>query len=145
MSIHAAPADVTIAPVATPRRPRGRRAARTASLALAVVATVGVLTGCGGGSSTSASPGSPSSAAGSSKAPYTDAEACAWLKSSMPTATDPIMAEAGLAMDLSTFFDQHGGLAHADGYAYDQAVARGCADLRATALKQAGLESFGEI
>lgn len=137
MSIDAAPADVTI----TPRR----RPTKAAALVLAAVATVGVLTGCGGGSSTSAGSGTASAAGGSAKAPYSDAEACAFLKTSMPKAADPIMAEAGLAMDLSTFFDQHGGLANADGYAYDEATARGCPELRATALKQAGLTSFGEI
>lgn len=141
MSIHVAPAVPTIC---TPGRSRGRRPARAASLALAAVAAIGVLTGCGGGSSTDAGPAS-SSAGDAAKAPYTDAEACAWLKSSMPKASDPIMAEAGLAMDLSTFFDQHGGLEHADGYAYDAATSRGCPELRARALKQAGLGSFGEI
>lgn len=63
----------------------------------------------------------------------------------MPKVSDPATAEAGLAMDLSTFFDQHGGLRNADGYAFDKAVARGCPAPRAKALKQAGLGSFGEI
>jgi hypothetical protein len=142
MSVHTTPAAVTINPAT-----HGRRPVRTLALALAAVAAMSVLAGCGGGTSTSAGPSSKgsSSSAGSSKAPYTDAVACAWLKTSMPKVKDPLMAEAGLAMDLSTFFDQHGGLKNADGYAFDDAVARGCPALRATVLKQAGLKSFGDI
>jgi hypothetical protein len=144
MSVHTAPADVTSIPTATTP---ARRPARTVSLVLAVVATVGVLAGCGGGSSATASsdPAGSSSAGGSSKAPYSDATACAWLKTSMPRAADPLLAEAGLAMGLTTFFDEHGGLRNADGYAFDEAVARGCPALRATVLKRAALKSFGDI
>lgn len=117
---------------------------------LVAVAAVGVLAGCGGGSSTSASSdgtssGSGSSGRSSSKAPYTDAEACAWLKTSMPKSSEPFLAQAGLTMDLSVFFEDHGGLPNADAYALDEAVTRGCPKLHAKAIKQAGIESFGNL
>jgi hypothetical protein len=137
---------------------RDSRPLRTALIAVATVATAGVLAGCGGGStdstspsagsstSTSTSSNSTSSNGASSKVPYTDAEACAWLKENLPNLPDTAVgAQAQLVIGLSTFFEQHGGLPGADGYALDAALTRGCADLHAAALKKAGIESFGNL
>jgi hypothetical protein len=111
-----------------------RKSLRSAAVALAAVAIVGGLTGCN----------ASSAAGGGSKAPYTDAEACAWLTENLPT-VQGIMAQAQLAMGLSVFFEEHGGLAHADAYALDDAFSRGCADLHAQALKQAEIKTFGDL
>jgi len=105
---------------------------RTVLVAFAAVATIGVLAGCGG--------------TASSKAPYTDAEACAWLKESLPQVPDTAVgAQAQLAIGLASFFADHGGLPGADGYALDGAFARGCPALHVTALKKAGIKSFGNL
>jgi ABC-type phosphate transport system substrate-binding protein len=137
---------------------RGSRPLRTALAALVAVATAAALAGCGGGSADSTSPSagsstsistsskSTSSNGASSKAPYTDAEACAWLKENLPNLPDTTVgAQAQLVIGLSTFFEQHGGLPGADGYALDGALTRGCADLHAAALKKAGIETFGNL
>src|SRR5690349_8442318 len=116
---------------------RGSRPLRTALVAVAAVAAAGIMAGCGGGSADSTSPSaasstskSPSSNGASSKGPYTDAEACAWLKENLPNLPDTAVgAQAQLVIGLSTFFEQHGGLPGADGYALDGALTRGCADL----------------
>jgi hypothetical protein len=117
------------------------------------------LTGCGSSSSGSATASSSaeaasSIAASSSSTPegsspttaYTDAEACAWLKENLSKVPDTAVgAQAQLAIGLSSFFQAHGGLPGADGYALDDALARGCPDLRTAALKKAGIESFGNL
>ncbi len=108
-------------------------------IALAAVVTAATLTGCGGGSSTS-------SGSTSSETPYTDLEACTWVKESLPTIPDTeIGAQAQLAIGLSSFFEDHGGLRNADGYALDDALARGCPDVHAAALQKAGIKSFGNL
>jgi hypothetical protein len=140
---------------ATPRGP-GPMARVLGTLVL--VAAVAVLSGCGGSSSSGAVPASSSAsvkdtdssgsapAAGSSKAPYTDAEACAWLKKDLPTVpASEIGAQAQLTIGLSSFFEEHGGLEGADGYALDDAFSRGCPALRSAALKKAGIKSFGNL
>jgi hypothetical protein len=138
------------------------RPARPMLVALAAVGAIGLLAGCGGESSpggADATDGRPAAAAttnpgsdgatpgdSSSDAPYTDAEACAWLKENLPKVPDtPVGAQAQLAIGLSSFFEDHGGLPGADGYALDDAFSRGCPDLRAAALKKAGIKSFGNL
>jgi len=140
MAIHVTTPSATISPVATPGGRRGgRRTVRTMVAALAAVVTIGTLAGCGGGSSTV-------SGSNSSKAPYTDVEACTWVKENLPTIPDTeIGAQAQLAIGLSSFFEDHGGLQNADGYALDDALARGCPDVHAAALKKAGIKSFGNL
>lgn len=116
------------------------------------------LTGCGdssadsppssSASSLSSSPadsGSDSGAEGAA-AGYTDEEACAWLKENLPGLPDTeVGAMAQLAIGLSTFFEEHGGLENADGYVLDEALTRGCPDLRDEAVKKAGIKTFGNL
>jgi hypothetical protein len=148
--------DATLSPGTAPGGRRGCHPKWTALAVTAAVVTLGALTGCGGASSTGATAvnsTSPSSSAlatapsdGSSKAPYTDAEACAWLKENLPKVPDTkVGAAAQLAIGLSAFFEDHGGLAGADGYALDDAFGRGCPTLRTAALKKAGIKSFGNL
>ncbi|HST81784.1 MAG TPA: hypothetical protein VLL08_08635 [Kineosporiaceae bacterium] len=153
--------DATLSPGTTPGGRHGRHPRWTALVVTAAVVSLGALTGCGGSStgatavdsanpnsSTSSSGDTPSKASGdtSSKAPYTDAEACAWLKENLPKVPDTkVGAAAQLAIGLSAFFEDHGGLAGADGYALDEAFVRGCPALRTQALKKAGIESFGNL
>ena len=140
MAIDVTTAGTTSNPVATPGRRCGRATGRMTVAALAAVVTIGTLTGCGGGSA------SPASGGTSSKALYTDAEACSWVKENLPAIPDTeVAAQAQLAIGLSSFFEDHGGLQTADGYALDDALARGCPDLRAAALKKAGIKSFGNL
>jgi hypothetical protein len=89
---------------------------------------------------------SSASGSSSSKAPYTDAQACSWLKESLPKVPDTAVgAQAQLVIGLSSFYEEHGGLPGADGYALDDALARGCPALHAAALKKAGIKSFGNL
>ena len=86
------------------------------------------------------------SAGGSSIVLYTDDQACAWLKETMPKLPGTAVgALAQLTMSASTFFETHGGLPGADGYALDDALARGCPALHAEALKKAAIKSFGNL
>jgi hypothetical protein len=138
MAIHVTTPGATVGPVATPGGRRGRRTVRAMVAALAAVVTIGTLAGCGGGSTASGS--------SSSKAPYTDVEACAWVKENLPTLPDTeIGAQAQFTIGLSSFFEDHGGLQNADGYALDDALTRGCPDVHAAALKKAGIKSFGNL
>jgi hypothetical protein len=154
MGINATTSDTTSA--AAPAG-RNRRSIRAALVTVAAAATLVALTGCAGGSSSatpagsagtggSASKSSSASGSSSSKAPYTDAEACAWLKKNLPTVPDTeIGAQAQLTIGLSSFFEDHGGLEHADGYEIDDAFSRGCPALRTAALKKAGIKTFGNL
>ncbi len=162
MGINASTSDTTGSSAAAPAG-RGRRSIRAALVTVAAAATLVTLTGCAGGSSSaspagsagtggSASKGSAASdsaaasGSSSSKAPYTDAEACAWLKKNLPTVPDTeIGAQAQLTIGLSSFFEDHGGLEHADGYEIDDAFSRGCPALRTAALKKAGIKTFGNL
>ena len=122
----------------TPARKSTRRARRprSAAVVLAVLATAWGLAGCN----------ASSVAGGGSAAPYPDAEACAWLAENLPTVPDSeIGAQAQLTIGLSTFFEDHGGLEHADAYALDDAFSRGCAELHGQALKKAGIKTFGNL
>lgn len=139
MAIHVTTPGATISPVARSGGRPGRRTVRTMATALAAVAIVASLAGCGGGSSTA-------SGSTGSKAPYTDVEACTWVKQNLPTIPDTeIGARAQLTIGLSSFFEDHGGLQNADAYALDDALARGCPDVHAAALKKAGIKSLGNL
>ena len=122
---------------------------RAALVAVAAVASIGVLTGCAAGSSSTAAGAASTKSGGTSSkssAPYTDAQACGWLKENLPTIpATGIVAEAQLTMGLSSFFEEHGGLQNADGYALDAALSRGCPSVRAAALKKAQITSFGDL
>ncbi|GAA3605774.1 hypothetical protein GCM10022223_21970 [Kineosporia mesophila] len=109
------------------------------------------MAGCG----SSSSAGTPSAATAATSAAttpaeatagYTDAEACAWLKQNLGDLPDTeIGAMTQLTLGLSTFFEEHGGLEHADGYVLDEALTRGCPDVLAQALKKAGIKTFGNL
>jgi hypothetical protein len=137
MAIHVTTPGATVNAVTAPGR-RDCRTVRTIATALVAVVTIATLAGCGGGSTASGST--------SAKAPYTDVEACTWVKENLPTIPDTeIGAQAQLTIGLSAFFEDHGGLQNADGYALDDALARGCPDVHAAALKKAGIKSFGNL
>jgi hypothetical protein len=139
MAIHVATPGATFSPIATPSGRPGRRTVTTTVAALTAALTIAGLTGCGGGS-----PAASGSSA--SKASYTDGEACTWVKENLSAIPDTeIGAQAQLAIGLSSFFEAHGGLTNADGYALDDALARGCPDVHAAALKKAGIKSFGNL
>jgi hypothetical protein len=130
------------------------------------VLCIGALTGCGGSSGepaavTAAAATAPSpapEAAGdasdgatdgkSGTASFTDAQACAWLAENLPKwkdISDEVSVQAQITIGLSSFFEDHGGLENADGYAYDAATSRGCRAEHDAALKQAGIKTFGAL
>ena len=135
---------------------------RTATIWIGIALCAGALAGCGGstdepdGTATTSGAGATSAPAtsgdaaggGPSSAAYTDAEACEWLTQNLPKWED-ITSEAGvqaqIAIGLSSFFEENGGLQNADGSAFDAATARGCPAERDAALAKAGIESFGSL
>jgi hypothetical protein len=114
---------------------------------------VSALAGCGSSSSGAAAKpaatGEATTADADEAAPeagYTDAEACDWLKDNLPDLPDSeVGAMAQLTIGLSSFFEEHGGLEKADGYVLDEALTRGCPDLREKALQKAGIKTFGNL
>lgn len=121
------------------------------------------LAGCGGASSGASGTGATGVAAAESAAAsaagdgdsgsgdaarFTDAEACAWLKKAMPKieeAGDDVSAQLALTLGLSSFFEEHGGLENADGYAFDEATVRGCKAEHDVAVAKAGIKSIGNL